>query len=487
MPDNNGLAGDIPRLVYQNDEMRKHNYAPTLNPIGFAYGKYLLGKQSESANEAREKSATEKNKSEKQESAAPASNTTPKESVWGDESEIMNEMDALVGKSRKSKGKKDSSRVSSVNNALMNDAARFDDQADEILKELQKELNKISANPVFNPKIYELGIKYGMVKIRQGARTFAKWAKEMTDSIGDAIRPWLKSIWQGIMSLPKNQKFDEKRMRNFVQFVGTQYEKGNTTFEAVQDVFIDEYGDRAFRENEDYMLSAYEAVNAYYNPETVMLELEEVSDNELSSDLGNAGRSERSGEGANQDVVGRPDETGRSSEGVSGTGRQIGESGSAPVGESGVRGGSATARGEAGNRGVQSKEPGLRDDRAGNTELSGSVVDSYEGHSASALERGAENPSAIAPEERREHESDTLKQNTETTKAGPREKSIERDLPMLLPEQRGDVAFCENRLLDNGGAGVMLTNGTGTGKTYSGLGLAKRFYDDGKKNIAPSV
>lgn len=427
--------------------------------------------------------AGQQNLLQKQESATPASNNEAKESTWGDETAIMDEMDALLGKPRKSKEKKVTSRVNSVNNALMNDAARFDDQADEILKELQKELNKISANPVFNPKIYELGIKYGMVKIRQGARTFAKWAKEMTDSIGDAIRPWLKSIWQGIMSLPKNQKFDEKRMRNFVQFVGTQYEKGNTTFEAVQDVFIDEYGDRAFRENEDYMLSAYEAVNAYYNPETVMLELEEVSDNELSSDLGDAGRSERSGEGANQDVVGRPNETGRSSEGVSGTGRKTGESGRQAVGESGVRGGSAAARGETGNRGVQSETSGLRDDSAGNTELSGSVVDSYEGHSASALERGAEDPSTVAPEERREHESDTLKQNTETTKAGPREKSIERDLPMLLPEQRGDVAFCENRLLDNGGAGVMLTNGTGTGKTYSGLGLAKRFFDDGKKNI----
>lgn len=54
---------------------------------------------------------------------------------------------------------------------------------------------------------------------------------------------------------------------------------------------------------------------------------------------------------------------------------------------------------------------------------------------------------------------------------------------MLFPEQQEDVAFIENRLLNKGGGGVLLTNGTGTGKTYSGLGVVKRLFDSGRKNI----
>lgn len=54
-------------------------------------------------------------------------------------------------------------------------------------------------------------------------------------------------------------------------------------------------------------------------------------------------------------------------------------------------------------------------------------------------------------------------------------------LPMLLPAQQGDVVKVEQRhLKDNG---IVITNGTGTGKTMSGLGVAKRFHNAGKTNI----
>ena len=46
-----------------------------------------------------------------------------------------------------------------------------------------------------------------------------------------------------------------------------------------------------------------------------------------------------------------------------------------------------------------------------------------------------------------------------------------------------DVLFAENRLIENKKAGVMFTNGTGTGKTYTGLGIIKRFVNQGKSNI----
>jgi len=59
--------------------------------------------------------------------------------------------------------------------------------------------------------------------------------------------------------------------------------------------------------------------------------------------------------------------------------------------------------------------------------------------------------------------------------------SIDAALPLLLPEQRDDVLKAEQRLA--GHNGILYTNGTGTGKTATGLGVAKRFINDGKDNI----
>lgn len=73
--------------------------------------------------------------------------------------------------------------------------------------------------------------------------------------------------------------------------------------------------------------------------------------------------------------------------------------------------------------------------------------------------------------------------------------NIDASLPLLLPEQRDDVLKVEKRFAQTGkngeaiGHGMLLTNGTGTGKTYSGGGVIKRFAQQGKDNIlimAPS-
>ncbi|HZG53075.1 MAG TPA: DEAD/DEAH box helicase family protein, partial [Pyrinomonadaceae bacterium] len=67
--------------------------------------------------------------------------------------------------------------------------------------------------------------------------------------------------------------------------------------------------------------------------------------------------------------------------------------------------------------------------------------------------------------------------------------NIRATLPFLLPEQQEDVLFAEQRFVAPGGYGVLFTNGTGTGKTYTGLGIVKRFARRGKDNIlilAPS-
>ncbi|MBK1883669.1 DEAD/DEAH box helicase family protein [Luteolibacter pohnpeiensis] len=53
----------------------------------------------------------------------------------------------------------------------------------------------------------------------------------------------------------------------------------------------------------------------------------------------------------------------------------------------------------------------------------------------------------------------------------------------LLPEQAEDVLFAAKRLWDNGQPGVLFTNGTGTGKTFTGLGVIKEQVEKGNDNI----
>ena len=75
-------------------------------------------------------------------------------------------------------------------------------------------------------------------------------------------------------------------------------------------------------------------------------------------------------------------------------------------------------------------------------------------------------------------------------KVGDR-KNIEETLPFLLPQQQDDVLKAETQFFGNEhadrehayGKGYMFTNGTGTGKTYTGLGIAKRLQKQGKGRI----
>ncbi|EXB47319.1 type III restriction enzyme, res subunit [Acinetobacter baumannii 146457] len=62
-------------------------------------------------------------------------------------------------------------------------------------------------------------------------------------------------------------------------------------------------------------------------------------------------------------------------------------------------------------------------------------------------------------------------------------QNISEALPYLLSEQCDDVFIAEKRLIQDDANGVLFTNGTGTGKTFTGLGVVKRFLNAGLKNI----
>lgn len=69
------------------------------------------------------------------------------------------------------------------------------------------------------------------------------------------------------------------------------------------------------------------------------------------------------------------------------------------------------------------------------------------------------------------------------------ESDILNSVPVLMPAQAGDIAKIENRFFgtENPGPGYQNTNGTGTGKTFVGLGVLKRFAQTGKTNALVAV
>lgn len=191
----------------------------------------------------------------------------------------------------------------------------------------------------------------------------------------------------------------------------------------------------------------------------------------------------RPGERTNQNELGEIAESGRPGRS---DGQGISSSGNGriqPVGDVGVSGRGASSRGEISDSRIQTKKSNDSSSSSGSPELSRSVRDSLERVPVDESRRPAELVKT-ATNGRTDESNPVDKANK-----GKRYKAIRKEMPQLLPEQAGDVEFAEKRFIDNNGKGVLFTNGTGTGKTYTGLGIAKHFYNKKKKNIlivAPS-
>lgn len=135
------------------------------------------------------------------------------------------------------------------------------------------------------------------------------------------------------------------------------------------------------------------------------------------------------------------------------------------------------------DRGVQGAKSDDTTDSAGSAGLQGRIDDSRErqpdvnGEATGRAVKLAENGRADADAKRRE-----LKNNSKNLKAESLRR-VAKDLPFLTVGQVEDVVFAEKRLKDEAKTGVLFTNGTGTGKTFSGLGIAKELAEQGKNNI----
>jgi hypothetical protein len=348
------------------------------------------------------------------------------------------------------------------------------EEREKLEKELAAELNKLSANPVFNPKIYTLGLKLAMTYVKDGINTVKKLIAKLNAKFGDKIGPWAPALAETVRTWPKGVPFDEKKVMAISKAVGARYESGITSLDDMQADMK-----KLLKGQHD---SFAPMIEASYNGIRKFFEAQKGENDHV--DDSTSGLAERAGRGSDSDRVG-PDDAGGESGRRSGRGVQEVEEAVQPEGGARVRDRSAAAGGEAGNRGIQAEESGDRAGSAGSAHVSRSVRDSYEGSVGHDADRNAAD---IRPAQNRRDNASPAGARARAVKPNKSHKqgdlgSIKNDLPMLKPEQQEDVEFIETRVNVNNKPGVMLTNGTGTGKTYSGLGFVKRMYDAGKKNI----
>lgn len=151
----------------------------------------------------------------------------------------------------------------------------------------------------------------------------------------------------------------------------------------------------------------------------------------------------------------------------------------------GVSGRDAATDGERGNleiyAGSSPDEAGIaRDSVNQRSDSAGVDGPPIESDATSVAEELAE--SGISLEEARSEQRAADKKEHK-----PGIENIRETLPILTEAQQDDVHIAETRFAKPDGYGMLFTNGTGTGKTFTGLGVIKRFVTDGKSNIIITV
>lgn len=348
---------------------------------------------------------------------------------------------------------------------------------------LNKALDNLSANPLFNPDVAVPLFKIGMIYAQRGINNFADFSERMIKKGGERIKPWIKPAWNMTASY-QGDDLDAKKLAAAFQYVGYKWEHESKSLDEIKNDFEELVSKEEAQPYMQYIEVAYKGIQAYFNPDIPVVQLKENDNIEVKENVdgGTSNDTERDSEGNNKNPVGADNESEGS---IRGNGEENnGQTSQDRKGQRSIRvqsSSSDTSRTTSDST-VRKESSTNTNGSTRNTNLSGSIRDSYEG--STVFDEGRTEPISKPSEERQLNEGNLLKQDKAISKEkASRLDDIKHDLPILLPEQQGDVLFAEERLIENKKPGIMFTNGTGTGKTYTGLGILKRFVNQGKKNI----
>ena len=408
---------------------------------------------------------------------------------YGDKKAILKDLLAATGLKEKN------SKVEDVEGLDYSDAG-----LEEALNELAKECSKLSANPMFNPALYRAAAKVGLIFLKRTGRNFKRWAKALLDWFrknrpeeGEKIKPFLGAIYKNIENWPKDLKFKEDIVELSCRLVGSSYAEGNTSFEAVYRDIVDMAGEENAQALRGYLEQAYLAVDELENP-TLTLDENVV---ESKQDKGGSQYDSNSTESLFSDDTGfgntgneiRTTSEGKEPRGSNGQGSKTSERESERNGNSGVPGSRASAGGKTSVREGSQEASSTDGDASGSTGLSDSVVDSLqeqpnvnEGAVKNIVE-SASDGRVNATDEVTQKVNEVIKENNLDKRRADRLQQTAKVMPFLTAIQLHNTDFVAERFDTNGKQGVMITDGTGTGKTFSGLAIVKKMVGEGKKNI----
>lgn len=346
-------------------------------------------------------------------------------------------------------------------------------------------------------------IRAGLNKAVQAGKVAAERAQRAVRFIDGTIR----AAWEFLSNVPEqiSLKADDAKISSWQQalFVAQLAQMNNLSPKQAKEM-LQKRNPALYEEIKDYFDAARKALKAYprQGDENMV---------DLGQDENGGGGDEpiRTTREPNQSNSGRGNENGVEGEPVTPDGgSQNPSEGNNPQADNGEQGIEGVPRGRANGSenvsGSGTATGGVRGNQQGGQKTSDA---SQRGTGDSGPERGERTGSSGVPI--RDKQSQGLSEHTSDQNGTERESSdeaterlkqqqqvkddtpikaadeanIAETLPLLYSEQHEDIKAIEKRLYSNDKPGMLVANGTGTGKTLTALGVIKRQIMNGKKKI----
>ncbi len=306
------------------------------------------------------------------------------------------------------------------------------DEYEALTEQLKKDLGKLRSG--IDPQMMLTAVRIGVYHMEAGARQFVDWSIEMLDALGDDIRPYLKDVYRAVQMT--------------VAPVDSIPNEDLTPAEELDSPAIDQ--ELAQREREEF---------------------------EYASDTGTVTAPDR----------GEPNDAAATGTAVEGVNAETGSGARPTSGPATPAGGNQ--QGDSGVPGSLPLDDGLPGDRGLFDEPERPGADATAAGSAVTGGRDGGGEAGVQPEPGRrdlapqDDANEPARRDVDKGAAQARankiavtladEANIRKSLPYLTPEQQTDVLLAETRM-QQGKTGMMFTNATGTGKTFTGLGIINR-------------
>lgn len=387
----------------------------------------------------------------------------------------------------------------------------FIDQLDDVFSNSGMKFKATGREPLdsYNPSLLGQVINLGQMAINNyKAKTSEAWHKFMNNAIQSAKKMsaglkkfatrLLDSIWEYLSNLPSAVSFDAKNLQKTVQNIVTSmgiakqaYDGGYNYREIANQ--LKNSKPKMWETLKDFLPAAFRAIDFY--PRKVVESNYGNNGGDSNVDVrapeqsaqGNSGRGNGNGLEANSGNNGRGNQMGGGQTAQGATNQQNGQRGNASTGGTYVSGSGAATGGTQSNQQSGTQKPNDSASMSGNSNGGRGAGSGQSGSTGNRGKLGKNREKAQTDAERQARDAagktlSELQFNKEPFKAAD-EQGIAKAVPTLLPEQLKDVVAIEKRLFKDNGKGMLVANGTGTGKTMTGLGEIVRFLQKGARKI----